>query len=119
VSGASSAPEDNELAEIGAAAVGAEQEATYLPHAFATGGLLLETPRYAVDAGRRNGPGAAEAHATVTDVMYAVEGTATVRTGDTEHELTAGDALVIPSGVRHEFVAASDPFLYFVVKVED
>ena len=119
VSGASSAPEDNELAEIGAAAVAVARGATYLPDAFAAGGLLVETPRYAVDAGRRNGPGAAEVHATVTDVMYAVEGTATVRTGDTEHALKAGDVLVIPSGVVHQFVAASDPFRYLVVKVED
>ena len=38
--------------------------------------------------------------------------------GGTEHELAEGDVLAIPSGVPHQFVDVSDPFLYFVVKVE-
>jgi quercetin dioxygenase-like cupin family protein len=38
--------------------------------------------------------------------------------GGTRHELREGDVLAIPSGVPHQFVAVSDPFLYFVVKVE-
>ena len=29
-----------------------------------------------------------------------------------------GDVLAIPNGVPHQFVDVSDPFLYFVVKVE-
>ena len=28
------------------------------------------------------------------------------------------DVLAIPAGMPHQFVAVSDPFLYFVVKVE-
>ena len=71
--------------------------------------------------------------------MHVVEGTATVVTGGemveprevapgevraratnggTAHELAEGDVLAIPSGVPHQFVEVSDPFLYFVVKVE-
>lgn len=53
--------------------------------------------------------------------MHVVEGTATVVTGGspgTAHQVGPGDVLVIPAGVEHEFVAASDPFLYLVVKVE-
>jgi quercetin dioxygenase-like cupin family protein len=71
--------------------------------------------------------------------MHVVEGTATVVTGGepreprevapgevraaaveggTAHELAAGDVLAIPAGVPHQFTAVSDPFLYFVVKVE-
>jgi quercetin dioxygenase-like cupin family protein len=38
--------------------------------------------------------------------------------GGTRHELAEGDVLAIPAGVPHQFVEVSDPFLYFVVKVE-
>ena len=38
--------------------------------------------------------------------------------GGMTHELGEGDVLAIPSGVPHQFVDVSDPFLYFVVKVE-
>ena len=71
--------------------------------------------------------------------MRVVEGTATVVTGGTmveprevapgelragaveggvAHTLGEGDVLAIPSTVPHQFVEVSDPFLYFVVKVE-
>ena len=50
--------------------------------------------------------------------MVAVEGTATVVTGPARHTLGAGDVLVIPNGVPHQFVETTNPFLYFVVKVE-
>ncbi len=71
--------------------------------------------------------------------MHVVEGTATVVTGGTlvepretapgelrakaidggtPQQLAAGDVLAIPSGVPHQFVDVTDPFLYFVVKVE-
>ena len=71
--------------------------------------------------------------------MHVVEGTATVVTGGTlvgprriaagelraaaveggkTHVLAEGDVLAIPSGVAHQFTQVSDPFLYFVVKVE-
>jgi mannose-6-phosphate isomerase-like protein (cupin superfamily) len=147
VSGASSAPEDNELAEIGAAAV---QEAGTNGHAaffsgdavrqkFQTGGLLLDTAPYKIDAGRRVRPGEVEFHAHVADVMHVVKGSATVVTGGemldarevgageiraraveggTSRSLGEGDVFAIPSGVPHQFVEVSDPFLYFVVKVE-
>ena len=38
--------------------------------------------------------------------------------GGTTQELNVGDVFVIPAGVPHQFVAVSDPFLYYVVKVE-
>jgi glc operon protein GlcG len=150
VSGASSAPEDNELAQIGAAAVaaattnGASNGAAFFPGSevrrkFETGGLLLDEPGFKIDAGRRDGPGEVEYHAHVTDVMHVLAGRAVVRTGGamvgareiapgevrasaveggTEHELVEGDVLAIPSGVPHQFTEVSNPFLYFVVKVE-
>jgi glc operon protein GlcG len=107
---------------------------------FRQGGLLLDTSGFKIDAGRRDAPGEVECHERVVDVMRVVEGTAKVVTGGdlvearevgpgelrgsrveggTEHELHEGDVLAIPAGVPHQFTEVSDPFLYFVVKVED
>jgi glc operon protein GlcG len=90
VSGASSAPEDQELATIGAeAAEGFTTEsisaATYIAAAdvagkFQKGGLLMNTDFYKVDAGRREKPGEVEWHARDTDIMYVFEGNAAVVT---------------------------------------
>jgi uncharacterized protein GlcG (DUF336 family) len=106
---------------------------------FREGGLLLDTSGYKIDAGRRVEPGDVEYHEHVVDVMHVVRGTATVVTGGEmrdahevapgelrapaaeggeRHELHEGDVLAIPNGVPHQFVDVSDPFLYFVVKVE-
>jgi mannose-6-phosphate isomerase-like protein (cupin superfamily) len=110
-----------------------------LQRKFSEGGLLLDTARYKIDAGRRVTAGEVEYHERVTDVMHVVRGTATVVTGgemvDTREvaagelraraiegghaqQLSEGDVLAIPNGVPHQFVDVSDPFLYFVVKVE-
>jgi glc operon protein GlcG len=150
VSGATSADEDRELALIGAGAAvdaspsnGSANGAAFFPASavqakFREGGLLLDTPTYKIDAGRREAPGDVEYHEHSVDVMHVVDGTATVLTGGemrdahevapgelrapaveggTRHELSAGDVLAIPNGVPHQFVDVSDPFLYFVVKV--
>ena len=106
---------------------------------FAEGGLLLDAGAYKIDAGRREEPGEVEYHEHTVDVMHVVAGTATVITGGkmrdvrevapgelraatTEgghpHELREGDVLAIPNGVPHQFVDVSNPFLYFVVKVQ-
>ncbi len=127
VSGASSAAEDSELAALGVAALiearSASAKTTYLSAAdlqrlFETGGLFASAPGYALDAGRRTGPGAVEIHDRVTDVMHVVSGTATVVTDGVSHDLAAGDVLVVPAGVAHEFTVVSDPFLYLVTKVD-
>ena len=153
VSGASSAPEDQELATIGSDAAAAAAatagngrsngaaffSSTDVNKKFETGGLLLDTQRFKLDAGRRNAPGEVEYHERVVDVMHIVQGKATVVTGGemvdarevaagelrarkleggTKHELGEGDVLAIPNGVPHQFTDVSDPFLYFVVKVE-
>jgi uncharacterized protein GlcG (DUF336 family) len=138
VSGASSADEDQELALIGANALSssngrANGGATFISSAqlsqkFQTGGLLLETPEYKIDAGRREAPGAPELHEREVDVLRVVEGNATVVTGGEirgdrieggkEQRISEGDVVAIPSGIPHQFVKVSDPFLYFVVKVE-
>ncbi len=125
VSGASSADEDQELAVLGQQAAAAVEpgDAVFissetLHEKFETGGLLVDTPVYKLDAGRRTGPGEVELHEQVVDIMQVVAGNAKVVTGETAHELTVGDVLVIPNGVPHQFVDASDPFHYFVTKVE-
>jgi glc operon protein GlcG len=105
---------------------------------FRRGGLLLDTAGYKIDAGRREAPGEVEYHERTVDVMHVLEGTATVLLGGEmrdvrevgpgelraasvdggEHrDLRPGDVLAIPSGVPHQFVDVSQPFLYFVVKV--
>ena len=138
VSGASSADEDQELSVLGmqaaeaAAAAGANgngRHASFFPEGqqFAAGGILLDEGAYKLDAGRRSGPGAPELHEHEVDVMRVVSGRATVVTGGeivgdaieggTAQELGEGDVIAIPQGVPHQFTEASDPFLYFVVKV--
>jgi glc operon protein GlcG len=128
VSGASSADEDNELAMLGIAAfftASPPRSVTHVPagamaDAFAVGRLVVDTDAWKVDAGRRTGPGQAELHERTTDVIYVVEGDATVVTGE-EGSVTAlgpGDVFVVPAGITHTFTAASNPFRYLVVKVE-
>src|ERR671932_957314 len=155
VSGATSADEDNELARIGAMAVAAAMDAgaangnghrdgaaffaaADVAERFRSGGLLLDTAGYKIDAARREAPGEVEYHEHTVDVMHVLEGSAGVVLGGEmrdvrevapgelraaavdggeRRELRRGDVLAIPNGVPHQFVAVSDPFLYFVVKV--
>jgi mannose-6-phosphate isomerase-like protein (cupin superfamily) len=105
-----------------------------LPHR----GLLLDTAGYKIDAGRRETPGEVEYHEHTVDVMHVLEGSATVVLGGEmrgvrkvahgelraaaieggeRRELEPGDVLAIPSGLPHQFVDVSNPFLYFVAKV--
>nr|MBA3289180.1 heme-binding protein [Acidimicrobiia bacterium] len=127
VSGVSSADEDQELAVLGASmlvtppATATHIAAADMNDAFAVGRLVVDEPAYQIDAARRTGPGAVEVHDRMTDVMYVLDGRATVATGDgeaaTSTELATGDLFVIPETVPHEFVAVTDPFRYLVVKV--
>jgi glc operon protein GlcG len=148
VSGASSAGEDEELAEAAVVAVTTRLtepaaatfvDPSYLAAKFQSGGLVVDAGPYKVDAGRRRAPGEVEYHELVTDIMYVIEGKATVVTGGRmvrarevapgerraesidggmTHRLAEGAVLVIPAGVPHHFIEVSDPFLYYVVKVE-
>jgi quercetin dioxygenase-like cupin family protein len=106
--------------------------------AFAKGQPIVETGSYKVSASRRDKDGQAEVHARDTDIMYVVEGTATLVTGGQvvggkstaadevrgdaisggdSRPLVKGDVIVIPSGVPHLFKDVKAPFLYYVVKV--
>jgi glc operon protein GlcG len=143
--------QDEDIAKAGAAAVAtftgkstktSTEPVTYFDSprvaaAFAKGMPLLETPSYKIHASRRTEPGLAEVHADETDVVYVLEGTATLVTGGTVIEpknispeeirgsgirggesrtLRKGDVVVIPQGTPHWFKQVDGPFLYFVVK---
>jgi uncharacterized protein GlcG (DUF336 family)/mannose-6-phosphate isomerase-like protein (cupin superfamily) len=162
VSGAASANQDEELALAGANALTvagraepgyssserpastppATAQATFIEPknvsaAFAKGMPLLETAGYKVHASRRVEPGQAEIHTLDTDVIYVVDGSATLVTGgravDTkeiapneirgtkieggqEHQITKGEVIIIPNGVPHQFTTVSGELHYFVCK---
>lgn len=106
--------------------------------AFAKGAPVIETGTYKVLAGRRDRDGQAEVHARDTDIMYVLEGTATLVTGGQvvggkstaadeirgdaitggdPRPLVKGDVVIVPNGVPHVFKDVKAPFLYYVVKV--
>jgi uncharacterized protein GlcG (DUF336 family)/mannose-6-phosphate isomerase-like protein (cupin superfamily) len=158
VSGAASADQDEQLALAGAGAVAGIADpglrhtstepasmpppATFIESknvaaAFAKGMPLLETAGYKVHASRRVEPGQAEVHTLDTDVIYVVDGSATLVTGGkvpdakpiapneirgskieggTEHHIGKGDAIIIPNGLPHQFTAVSGELHYFVCK---
>lgn len=125
----------------------ATPSATYLAAdqvtaAFVKGMPLVETAGYKIHASRRDAPGKAEVHVRDTDIIYVLEGTATVVTGgdviegaalpETAEEirgtsirggvaqrLAKGDVFIVPNGVPHQFTQVSVPFLYYVVKATD
>jgi quercetin dioxygenase-like cupin family protein len=105
--------------------------------AFAKGQPLVETATYKVHASRREAPGMAEIHTLDTDIIYVLEGTATIVTGGnaqqarevapneirgtsisggTAQRLAKGDVFIVPDGVPHWFKEVQAPFLYYVVK---
>ena len=106
--------------------------------AFAKGAPMIETDTYKVLASRRDRDGQAEVHARDTDIMYVLEGTATLVTGGqvvngkataadeqrgdsitggNSRPLVKGDVVVIPKGVPHLFKDVKPPFLYYTLKV--
>ena len=161
VSGAASAQQDEELAIAGADALktmkasadGARsgEPVTYFDRqtvkaAFAKGSVLVDNGEnmmhaarnYMVHASHRDAPGVAEIHELDADIVYVLEGTATLVTGGTAvepktiapHEirgkyieggetrrLAPGDVIIIPNQVPHWFKEVSSPFNYYVVKV--
>jgi len=106
--------------------------------AFAKGQPLIETDRYKVHASRREAPGQAEIHDADTDIIYVLDGAATIVTGGqavdarvtapgerrgasidggATERLAKGDVFIVPNGVPHQFTEVQGPFLYYVVKV--
>jgi glc operon protein GlcG len=112
--------------------------ATQVTKAFEKGMPLLEIANYKVHASHREAPGVVEVHTRDTDIIYMLEGSATLVTGGTvidgkniepeeirgknveggkTHEITKGDVIVIPHGVPHWFREVKGPINYYVVKV--
>jgi quercetin dioxygenase-like cupin family protein len=128
---------------LGIPGAAAGQQVTYIDAerttaAFAKGQPLLETDSYKVHASRREAPGEVEIHEADSDLIYVLDGTATVVTGGqvvalretapgerrgrsieggTVRRLAKGDLLIVPNGVPHQFTEVPGPFLYYVVKV--
>lgn len=152
VSGAASAKQDEELAIAGASALTSSSASnttttssaiTYFDRAtvvaaFAKGVPLIEVNNYKVHASRREAPGMAEVHNLDTDIVYVLEGSATLVTGGTvvdgkttapnelrgkeisggeTHKLIKGDVIIVPAGTPHWFKEVKAPLLYYVVKV--
>jgi glc operon protein GlcG len=155
VSGAASAGQDEELAIAGAAALGGMKVTSngevapmvrFWDHkdvkaAFAKGAVLYDGAgdrNYMVHASRRDSAGLVEFHAKDTDIIYVLDGTATVVTGGSIVEgketavdevrgkriengerrvLTKGDVMIVPNGTPHWFQEVRGPFTYYVVKV--
>lgn len=143
VSGAASAAQDEELAMAGARAFENPPAVTFfdskrVTEAFAKGEVLFANDApYMVHASRREKPGMSEIHTKDADIVYVLEGTATLVTGGTSvnsksigpdefrgseiaggetRHLAKGDVIIIPAGVPHWFKESTNPFLYYVVK---
>ena len=152
VSGAASAAQDDEIAQAVAdafasapatammatpAAVEALASAE-VTAAFKAGRPLLENGQFKIHASRREAAGMAEVHTRDTDIVYVLDGSATLVTGGTvvdgattamdeirgaaisggeTRQLTKGDVVVVPNGVPHWFKQVNGPLLYYVVKV--
>ncbi len=149
VSGAASADQDEQLAIAGSKAfeMGMNGPAvsyfdkSKVDDAFAKGAVLFDGSdgrNYMVHASRREKPGQAEIHTLDADIIYVLQGTATVVTGgeavDTKtvapnevrgasinggdtRKISKGDVIIVPRGTPHQFLEVTNPFLYYVVKV--
>ncbi|MGE5303200.1 MAG: heme-binding protein [Alphaproteobacteria bacterium] len=140
--------EDEDIAKAGAAGFEAAIKVPALPvtylsgkqvsQAFVKGMPLVRGGNYKVDASHRDKPGLVEVHTRDTDIIYMLEGTATLVTGGTAVDakmiepeeirakesrggdsrvITNGDVVVIPNGTPHWFKEVKGPINYYVVKV--
>jgi glc operon protein GlcG len=141
--------EDEDIAKAGAAAFAAmmtspqSSAVTYLPatqvnQAFTEGMPLIRGMNYKIDASHRDEPGVVEVHTRDTDLIYVLEGSATLVTGGTVVDAKAiepeeirgrksaggdtrvvgkGDVIVIPDGTPHWFKEVNGRINYYVVKV--
>jgi glc operon protein GlcG len=151
VSGAASAQQDEELAIAGAnvladAKISDNQspalffDATQVSASFSAGAVLLDNNdrNYMVHTSRREKPGLAEIHGLDTDIIYVMEGKATIVTGGTAVEakqiepnelrgprieggvtrqLSKGQVIVVPANTPHWFKEVNGEFLYYTIKV--
>jgi mannose-6-phosphate isomerase-like protein (cupin superfamily) len=116
---------------------------TYVDHdkvaaALANGGALVTASNLSVSGNHRAGPGQVEVHEKETDILYIVDGEATIVTGGTmvggkqtapgqlrgsdvqggeTRHLKKGDVIVVPAGIPHWFKEVSPAVHYLTVKV--
>jgi uncharacterized protein GlcG (DUF336 family)/quercetin dioxygenase-like cupin family protein len=155
VSGAATADQDEQLAVAGSKAFGTGSmsmngdpqpavsywEKSRVDDAFSKGAVLFDGSdgrNYMVHASRREKPGQAEIHTKDADIIYVLQGSATVVTGGEAvdakttapdelrgssirdgqtRQIAKGDVVIVPRGVPHQFLEVTNPFLYYVVKV--
>ena len=155
VSGAASAQQDEELAIAGANTLLEAKvsdtmpaknqpvlffDATQVSASFSAGAVLLDgnDRNYMVHTSRRDKPGLAEIHGLDTDIIYVVEGKATIVTGGTAVEakevapneirgtrieggdtrqLSKGQVIIVPNNTPHWFKEVNGEFLYYTIKV--
>lgn len=154
VSGAASAQQDEDLAIAGANVFAAKVSdakpankppvlffnAKQVSTSFSAGAVLLDgsNQNYMVHTSRRDKPGLAEIHKLDTDIIYVMEGSATLVTGGTvmdeketgldeirgsrieggeTRRLSKGEVIIVPSNTPHWFKAVDGQFLYYTIKV--
>jgi len=156
VSGAASAQQDEELAIAGANVLTRDMkvsgmlpanqttvsffDAKQVNASFLTGAVLLDgnDRKYMVHTSRRDRPGLAEVHGLDTDIIYVLEGKATLVTGGTAvdakqiepnelrgsrieggvtRQLSKGEVIIVPANTPHWFKEVNGEFLYYTIKV--
>ena len=155
VSGAASAQQDEELAIAGANVFTEVKVSDMMPASktpvlffdakqvstsFSSGSVLLDGSdrHYMVHTSRRDKPGLAEIHALDTDIIYVLQGTATLVTGGTAvdakevapneirgsrieggatRQLSKGEVIIVPNNTAHWFKEVNGEFLYYTIKV--
>ena len=155
VSGAASAQQDEELAIAGANVFSEAKvsdmtpannspvlffDAKQVSTSFSTGSVLLDGSdrHYMVHTSRRDKAGLAEIHALDTDIIYVLQGSATLVTGGTAvdakdiapneirgsrieggitRQLSKGEVIIVPNNTAHWFKEVNGEFLYYTIKV--
>ena len=155
VSGAASAQQDEELAIAGANVFAEAKVSDMTPSnnspvlffdakqvstSFSTGSVLLDGSdrHYMVHTSRRDKPGLAEIHALDTDIIYVLQGSATLVTGGTAvdakdiapneirgsrieggitRQLSKGEVIIVPNNTAHWFKEVNGEFLYYTIKI--
>ncbi|MBS1786941.1 MAG: heme-binding protein [Acidobacteria bacterium] len=147
VSGAASAAQDQELAVAGANALTSPEagkaavsyfERSKVDAAFVKGAVLFDnSDKYMVHASHREQAGMVEVHEQDADIIYVLEGSATLVTGGEiiggkvtapgeirgtdikggeTRTITKGDVIIVPAGTPHWFKEVPGPINYYVVK---
>jgi len=155
VSGAASAQQDEELAIAGANVFAEAKTSDMAPAnrppvlffdakqvttSFSTGAVLLDgvDRNYMVHTSRRDKPWLAEVHSLDTDIIYVLQGSATLVTGGkavgakeiapdeirgsridggVTRELSKGEVIIVPNNTPHWFKDVNGEFLYYTIKV--